>query len=438
MIDTVVIRLHNLKSKYEYYAKVLRMLRTPEGDVIRYAARPLDKDSVKNYRYFADRDKVSFLGVRSKHYVASSHYSINCFENYERDFIEVNVSVPKYVFGTNVFQFVDKPDETPWHVWTKFERWIRDLFLYLFPGLPDYSDVEINRIDMCFNQVFRSKEAALKYLSNQKEMQVKWARSERNRFSSYGSTTIQSNTDDYSFKIYHKGTEFMIKDFKELDRRNPRNYSLKELSEVADRMLRYEVTFRKGAINYVWKQKVKNDPNSNFGRNLMRMHLAKTRAYRDFILEDLNKKSFGFRLATEWDKPAGSLRAMYDGRVLTFNSALFSSLWEFFMKRVRAYQFESRLTVADVNARLRAHAERKKALRGKTFDVSSMLVISVLSQYTDIRKLKGVIPDATYYRYLKNLREAEIPVNNEVDVEPGALDFSEYWYLLGKYHIEYN
>src|SRR5690606_33111360 len=97
-----------------------------------------------------------------------------------------------------------------------------------------------------------------------------------------------------------------------------------------------------------------------------------------------------------------------------------------------------RLTVADVNDRIKKHAEFEKARTGKTYDVSNMLITAVLSQYVDLRELKGVLPKATYYRYLKKLKEANIPLNNEVDVHAPSLDFTEYFNHLGKYHYEYN
>jgi len=438
MIDTIVFRVHNLKSKYEYYAKYLRMLRTPDGEVIKYRSDGLSPDSFKTYQYYADSDKVQFLGVRGSLYVASSHYSINCLENRERDFIEVNVSVPKYVYGTNVFQFVDNRDETPAHVWRKFERFLLDIFRRIFPSQPDWTDVEIDRIDMCLNQIFASKEDALKYLANQKKLQVMHARSERNRFSEYGSTTIQYVTQNYTFKVYHKGTEYAVNDRKELMKRNPRNYDLKDIQDVADRTLRYEITYRCGGMNYVWKQCVKDDPVTDFSRNLLRMHRARTKEFKKFIEHDLNAQNFEFRMATEWDRPAGSLTEMFRCRCLTFTRGLFEELWHFFMKRVDSYQFDRRLTVSDVNDRLKAYADKKKALTGKTFDVSSLLVVAMLSQYADLRDLKGVLPKTTYYRYLRNLKEAEVPINNDVDVMPGRLDFADYLYLLGKYHVQYN
>ena len=42
----------------------------------------------------------------------------------------------------------------------------------------DYKDVEINRMDVCFNQVFQSNEAALLYLKYQKRITKKHSREE--------------------------------------------------------------------------------------------------------------------------------------------------------------------------------------------------------------------------------------------------------------------
>jgi len=438
MIDTVVFRIHNLKSKYAYFVRVLKMLRADKKDVIKYAASSRDRDDVKTYQYYADTDKVRYLRVRNSIYVPSSHYSIAFSEDWERDFLEINLSVPKYYFGTNVFQFVDNKEELPYHVWTKFERFLVEFFKSLFPALPDFTDVEVNRMDMCFNQIFLSKDDALKYLSNQKQVNVVNARSDTNRFNNYGSTTIQYITANYTFKIYHKGTEFRRNDLRELVKQNPKNYDLKELNDIAERMLRYEITFRKGGLNYVFRQHVRNDVNTYYNHNLMRMHHARTKDFRKFIEHDSLSKSFSFHLASEWDLPAGSLDKMYREGKLTFNYELFVSLHDFFMKRVGAYQFDRRLTVRDVNERLKEYSERQKARTGKGLDVSALVVLGMLSQYTDIRELKGILPHATFYRYMKKLKEADIPINNEVDVHAPPLDYTEYFNHLGKYHYEYN
>lgn len=119
MIDTIVIRIHNFESKYSSYVKSLKALSENNTDVIKYNTTSAFKDNVKAYQYYADTDKVRFLSFRNNLYVPSSHYNINYNVNYERDHIEINLSIPKYYYGTNIFQFIDKRENEPYHVWKK-------------------------------------------------------------------------------------------------------------------------------------------------------------------------------------------------------------------------------------------------------------------------------------------------------------------------------
>lgn len=438
MIDTIVLRIHNLKKKYDAYGKSLKVLSQDDKEVIKYNTSEMFKGNVQAYQYYADTDKVRFLSVRNTVYLPSSHYNIGYSLNYERDYLEINLSIPKFYFGTNVFQFTDKRELESYHVWKKLERFIYELFNTLFSTPPDYIDVEVNRIDVCYNQIFLSKDDALAYLKNQKQLQIAFARSDNNKFNEYGSTTIQAINANYSFKIYHKGTEFRKNDLKELAKYNPKAYDLKELQSVADRMLRYEITIRKSGMMYVFRQKVKDDVNTMFNHNLDRIHKTRTKAGRKFIEHDINNKTFSFHLSSIWDEMAPTPVDLMRDTKLTFNYELFISLVDFFFDRVKRYQFDKRLTIEDVNNRIKKHAEIELARTGKSFDVSNMLITAVLSQYIDLRDLKGILPKATYYRYLNKLKEADIPVNNEIDVYTPTLDNSEYFNLLGKYHTLYN
>lgn len=320
----------------------------------------------------------------------------------------------------------------------KLERFIYELFNLCFPCPPDHRDVEINRIDLCYNQIFDSKDDALKYLKNQKELQVAFARSDNNKFNDYGSTTLQFLTSNYSFKIYHKGTEFRKNDFKQLTKYNPNKYDLKELKEISNRMLRYEITIRKTGMMYVFRQSVKDDINTMFNHNLSRLNTVRTKATKKFIENDINNQSFAFHLSSIWDEIAPVPSELIKDRILTFNYELFTSLFDFFFKRVKKYQFDKRLTIEDVNIKIKEHAENNKARYKAGFDQSNMLVIALLSQYMDLRDLKGILPHATYYRYLKRLKEAQVPINNEIDVYTPTLDNSNYFNELGKYHLVYN
>src|SRR5690606_14776256 len=161
--------------------KSLEFLAEKDKAVYKYDTKSIFKDDVSTYQYFADTSNIRFISIRNSVYNASSHYNLSYHANYERDYLEFNFSIPKYIYGTNVFQFTDHSEINVAHTWTKFQNFLNKFLNDIFPVIPSYSDIEVNRIDMCINQIFESKKDALKFLEHQKTIKVKNARSEKNR-----------------------------------------------------------------------------------------------------------------------------------------------------------------------------------------------------------------------------------------------------------------
>jgi hypothetical protein len=201
---------------------------------------------------------------------ASYHYSFAYFINYTKDFIECNFSIPKYKFGSNVLMFVEHWNDRDFKYYeastmeynlnksftlleTFLKNFLRNEFIL---NTIDLKDVEIHRIDVCFNQLFHSREEALLYLEYQKKIKKKYARDEDGVMRDYA-TSLMYVTKRYSAKIYHKGTEYEKNDLKEHERINQEKgkqyFNTKKFKEFSDKMLRYELTIRNGMLNYLHK-----------------------------------------------------------------------------------------------------------------------------------------------------------------------------------------
>lgn len=463
MVDTIVLRVHG----YEKHKHIINQLKqmTDDDYIVKYHHEGLESHT-KTSILFGDTGRILPVHMRTSIFIPSSHYSISVLPNEGRDFIELNLSIPKYEYSTNVLQFIDSYDQTVEHIFDKLRATLSRLFNTYFAYPPDWNDIEVNRIDLCFNQIFLSKADAMRYLEEQRTLNLDYARSDKNRFQAYGSTTLQYHTDNYSFKIYHKGTEFRKNDLNKLLKNNPMCLDLNEVSEVADKMLRYEMSCKKGLLNYVFRQSVKDDVNTVFNhhyeviaktRTRKRNNLVKVTGTRfnlyggqsSKIMEWLEKilpnKSFTFTLDSPWESLYTNSTELLDNYNLCFNLELFRSLHIFFWKKVEAYQLGVKMGIRDIFEKIqqkKAEKNFKSTIYGekkKESYVSQLLVLAALSQYTDISDLKGIIPKATYYRYKKNLEELGIPRHSpDICVNPPPLDYQTYLFYFSKYHTLYN
>lgn len=442
MIDTVVLRIHGCE-KYSHICKHLIQLNSK--DYVKKFKHNGLQDSSKDAILYSDTGRILDVSHRSSINIASSHYSISFLIHKERDFIELNFSIPKYVHSTNVLQFVDQHDTGVKHTYQKFLALMVDFFNKYLPLPPDWHDVEINRIDICFNQFFLSKKDALRYLEEQRTLNIDYARSEKNRFQSYGTTTVQYLTDNYSFKIYHKGTEFIKNDYGRLAKNNPKNLNLAELRDISDRILRYEMSAKKGLLNYLFKQRLKDDINTMFNHNYGRLQKLRNKASQEFINKTLPNKTFSFTLKSHWDNPQKPPIELFQDFNLPFNFELFEQLNLFFWERVRKYQLGVKMGIKEIHDKIKEHQETKDITnklygkREKIAQTGQLLLLATLSQYTDVSDLKEVLPTATYYRYIKKLESLGIPKHSpDIAVKPPPLDFSDYFFYFGKYHLTYN
>lgn len=303
MIDTIVLRIHNLHKN----GKIVELLRAKGNGSTLY--------DIKNpHRKYFDSDTGlvydkpdDFIQIKAMEYgdtgktqifykdkiLTSSHYYLGYQIRSDRDYIEFNFSIPKFIYGTNLVQFVPHHTEhTKYYSRNEIEdlksvqnftydrligfikTFLKKYFhsVYDFQGI-DLNDVEINRLDICFNQHFNSRKEALKYLEFQKKIKKKYIRETSKNKIDWG-TSIFLTTDRYSAKIYHKGSEYNSTEgerkhhekinkthkkeiFKIEDKYDKNGKLLCEgLQSYSDRILRYEISFRNAMISHLYRKKI--------------------------------------------------------------------------------------------------------------------------------------------------------------------------------------
>lgn len=289
MVDTIVLRIHDLRKHKE----LLRLVEINFNGTVKHTAY-LSKEEkadiinspnldAKDYIDYYTNPRAGTHLVRFKSQDKlnnSGHYYFHVYENLDMDYLEFNFSIPKYKYGTNILMFCphywDKEFNFGRHCsldynlrisYDRLLKFIKDFFIreFLYEDLIDFSNVEINRIDISFNQLFDDKKFALEYLEYQKKIRKKNLRITSDSFRSYD-TSLMYSSKRYSVKIYHKGAEYNKHDRKEHERINKEKgrqyFNIEELQSFADRILRYEVTFRDSMLSYLFNHKVfrKNCP----------------------------------------------------------------------------------------------------------------------------------------------------------------------------------
>lgn len=227
-------------------------------DTIRFKLLNLKNTGVAEYLVKGDRVTLGGMHFKqvqgflletkveefAKGKLTSASYDVNYELNLTQDCAAFEFSIPKYLYGHNLDHFpLNKGDE---HL--ELTDFIVSFFEYEFSIKIEKTNVVILRLDLCHNYEFQSVEnkealkSVLPLVFNSVFGEGKTLRYSNNN-------TIMYYTQDYSFKIYDKGEEFLQHDFKKLEKSIGLPQAFEHLNR-ANRILRAELTFRKRKISY--------------------------------------------------------------------------------------------------------------------------------------------------------------------------------------------
>lgn len=440
MIDTIKLKLNNVSkypltlTKFESTTRTGQTLIHVDEDTGEY----VENTKVRALLHH-DSDTIIPLSKRSQLHVASSDYSVQYFYNITQDYIDFEFSVPKYMYGTNILQFIKYYSQDSDDIYEALNYFVSQFFVKNCPDVIDMLDVELLRLDLCYNQFFNSKYDAKKYLNEQKELLVKYARSTKNAFRTYENALLYT-TKRYSFKIYHKGDEFRKNDRRKLAKSNPTGHSIEELQLISDKILRYEVTFRKAQIDYLFEQNNIHLDYVKFLRNeaARKSFRLTNRPFYDRCIEFTEQsKHFVFAKIEQHEAIMS--------QTVSFNKKVFNTMFTFFWDYVKKYQLSQKLSVYDIlkkideNNEIRDTATSKKLRADLSFNKPMLTVLALLTNYESLDSLRKseLMSKTTFYRYKKQL--SKLGINSEarlIDIPPPALDYLDYKMYFGHHHLK--
>jgi len=493
MVDTIVIRVHDLR-RHEDLKNEINISFTGTSKNTVYLTKE-DTELITNSETIDGKmfiDYFQHLGTKRTHLIRfqsqekinnSGHYYLHAFVNFDKNYIEFNFSIPKHKFGTNILMFCE-------HFWnrdfkyynnssldynlnrsyTRLINFIHNFFKreFILQNIVDFSLVEINRIDLAFNQVFEDKQAALQYLEYQKKIRKKNLRVNSNNFRDY-ETALMYITNRYSLKIYHKGTEYARNDIKEHKKINKMKgfeyFNIKELQSFADKMLRYEVTFRNSMLSYLYNHKI-------FRRRCPK-HKAKYKIFKkvdsqiqknDRIAERIGSIRLGFlrdsyvkkhpyiqidknelhvykviskllnrnrQFLIETDKDTDDFnkttsRACFEPRAL-FSRSLFAECAKYFKAFIKDFQVTKKPAEGSVADRIDEYNSRNFYKLPKN-EMLKFYALLHNSSFEELMK-RRIYSRATFYRYKGRFAKIGITQNNIMPI-----DYIHPKIDLGQYH----
>lgn len=318
--------------------------------------------------------KRVYLNSKGSYRVPSSSNDMTFTINDNKGTIEFSFSIPKYLYGHNVVEHIPQIHSSRYHkhgqdlfsldfqsffLYERLQQFLQ-IFLkdlknvYKIKGEFDLKYIELKRIDLCYNQHFKSKEDALLYLSNQKKLLTKGSRKAQSSTGEYETGLTYTTSRGSYFKIYHKGKDYTIHQLAKHLKINSENakkhlrtnnyidlytkylsreqilknafkidtiedkktkindsikdeminlssiykqfeiYDTKGLQNEADKILRYEITFRPNFMAYHLKTK--------FFRRKDKFHLEAVKTFKDVkSFQDSKTNSNSNRNIKKWE-----------------------------------------------------------------------------------------------------------------------------------------
>lgn len=286
MIDTITYKIHNSK-KYTLLHAAIDIFNTKNGNNKRFRIDVPEgtiPPGLQNIQEWFVNVRTGYFKVHSpniKINLPSHNEDINIQHNTHDDTVSIEFSIPKFFYHTNIIEIIPPLgskyyDPGDYSMTSKmnvryaynFIRKSIHYIIYLLTKIEiiDDRDIEVARIDICYNQIFKNIDNAMFYLEAIKKVRIP-----RNpNFTQYDTGVgIKSNLQ--YFKIYHKGCEFqknsvgkIVNKLQQTNRKNDPIYllteNLEKIESLGDRILRYELQSRNDFMSYVFNRKMLKHP----------------------------------------------------------------------------------------------------------------------------------------------------------------------------------
>jgi hypothetical protein len=303
-------------------------------------------------------------------------YSYNIHYRIYDERVEIEFSLPKYFYGTNIFELRSHSNRAnPIQIYDALMLGTKIFFEEMFFNVRmDWGAIEILRWDYCYNQVFDTKKQSLEALKY-----IKLKHQSKGDKLSFETGFVELTKSNY-LKIYHKGEEFIKHDMYKVDSPNIEKYA-----EISQRILRYEKKMTPKNVAYFWNCNFRN-----YGRHEMKKeYLKQKKAGKvDKHLRAEFENVQRFTLGNSLIKDCTMLEPLF-----------FMMLYDKFRKEIKQKFSIGKLAVDPL---------MKEVVQPTKNRTTKIRILALIKTFKSLKRAKesGAISDATYYRY-KNIQEKE-------------------------------
>jgi hypothetical protein len=399
MIDTIRISVYREFNESAYEFLLLNTNQNMNGYILNSRTKDVLNTNLWSYRAI-EYEKHETIFVNGHVHIPTHEYNIHyrCFE----DRIDIEFSLPKFIYGTNVIMLYDHltRSKSPYEL---LMMSIKRFFEYVFPVCKiDLGAVEIKRWDFCFNQIFKDEDEALRAL---KYIKLKVA-SKHDRLS-YETGIVELSKSKY-LKIYHKGAEFKKHDFYKM--KNPEMFL-----KMAESILRYErkITPKNIAYWYNTKYKFQYQP----------------MLVKEYIKQKNSGKKINKFLRMDMEKVQRF--TLGNSKILDctkLESWVFNHIYDMFRTDIkRKYEI----------GKMSLDTLKNQVINNEKQKVTKVKILAYIKTFKSLKRAyeMGAITKPTYYRYNSLMNELGLSVTNirtEIKQDWSTLS---YYSALARYGI---
>lgn len=478
MIDSVVIQINDLRK----YSKLVDFVykehvegKEKRRKVLEGSYDPRRENTIYMYHLnhadgYTKRQGYSF-------FLKSFHYNVAGYINDDRDLIEFNFSLPKYIFGTNVHQLVphyydlykEEYQSKPFyelaqyhfmHFKSAFNWFLEKEFIDIYI---DKNDVRIKQIDYCFNMMFNSPYDIKEYFVYLRKVRKKYFRDTTKVATNYFNG-IHYPSGTHTLKIYHKGPEFRHShkgaggsNYNKVKKRQGKEAADK-LSNIADNMLRFEVSFKPEYLSDVYlrhlapsfvkecrKKHVKNTAHGYLNLNdIIIPYVDLPRVEKEKIQIGKFLDSRKVRVMLRSDEADNFKMDRFNYREYPFETSFTFSMFEHLLKKfhqILDQYYVGSYVGTDTIVRRVFDQRLEKALKVNKFKPKDRITESMVKKlhgllreysWDEIKDLRAV-SDRTFYKYKKFFKEQGFGEVSSQEIFNLDLTYQRYYEVMAPY-----